>query len=72
MTRSYKIGTFYHPKKGFPPTRSRVSTYTLWYNPKWDGCIEYAVSAENSAEARKLAIDQRLRHEIEKLKGDAV
>lgn len=36
--KTYTVATFYHPKPGRPPTRSKISAYTRWYSPEWTGC----------------------------------
>lgn len=52
MAKTFRVGTF-------PPIRGSRSKmplcYTRWYNPAWEGCIEYTVEAESGEEAKKKA-----------------
>ena len=58
----FKVATFYTPRMG-QPMKSHISAYTLWYNPAWEGCVEYEVDALTGSEAKKLAIGLRLQRE---------
>lgn len=55
-----KVYTFYEERPGRVP---RVSAYTMWVNPTWDGCKIIDVEAANGTEAKKIAIRLRKAHE---------
>lgn len=57
--KKYTFGTF-SDRIGSQAIRSRIRAYSAWYNPAWGGCIVIEVEANNSKEARRMAIDRRL------------
>jgi hypothetical protein len=62
--KKFTVGTFYDPIE--PLLKSRVSAYTCWYSNSWPGCVEFEVEAASGVEAKKLAKDLRLEHELKK------
>lgn len=52
----YRVYTFRHDRENRKP---QYSAYTMWANPSWPGCKVLEVEAENSKEAKKLAIALR-------------
>lgn len=61
--RLFKVGTFYRTSDG-PLCVSRIQAYTVYYNPKWEGCLEIDVEATSGSEAKKIARHMRYDHEI--------
>lgn len=55
-----RVATYYTPKPGKPPKLSHISAYTRWYNPNWQGCVEYDVEAKRGTEAKLIARERRL------------
>jgi len=51
----YKVGTF--PNHTNPKRKPRA--YSIWYNPLWEGCVEYLVMAASGKDAREAAILER-------------
>ena len=68
--RVFKVGTFCHTKLDAKVGISKIQAYSLWYNPVWDKCIEYEVTASSGREARRKASELRLAHE-HKVRGTA-
>lgn len=60
--------TFYHRAlNDRRPVKSRVSAYTTMAAVEWEGCICYEIpdsDTRTAKEARKMAIERRLAHEI--------
>lgn len=61
--RAFRVGTFAENAQ-----LSKIRTYTMWYSPEWEGCIEYVIEAKNGTEAKRLARLQRRKHELAKEK----
>lgn len=59
-----KVYTYYRPVPGKPPTKSRISAYTLWVSSDWPGCMVYTVMANSGADAKKKAVLLRLMDEV--------
>lgn len=62
----FLVGTFYNDRRSLEaqrkakPRLSDVSGYLRYYNPEWDGCIEYKINASTGAQAKRLAREARL------------
>lgn len=67
--KKFKVGVF----SPDAVCRSWIA-YTRTYNPKWSGCTEIEVEAENGTEAKKIAIfivKERLKQlEAQEVKND--
>lgn len=61
--KTYRVATFCAPGE---TKRSRVSAYSLWYNPGWSGCHVFEIQAENGKAAKREAIRRRLEREAAK------
>ena len=48
--KEFKVGVFEEQRS------IAIRAYTMWFNPKWDGCCLHRVQAENGTAAKKLAI----------------
>ena len=56
----YRVGTF----PNCPSERGRQPrAYLRWYNPEWEGCVEYDVVAPSGEAAKKAAIRARAERE---------
>jgi hypothetical protein len=55
--REFMVGVF-----SFPAPRARdgvkLTAYTTWYNPTWDGCCEHVVQAATGEEAKRAAMEE--------------
>lgn len=64
-----KVYTYYRPVPGKPPTKSRISAYTVWASSDWPGCVVYEIVASSGADAKKNAIQLRLADEFAKFRA---
>ena len=55
-----RVGTF------AVPGSKQIACYTTWYNPAWEGCVEFDVEAVNGNEAKKKAVVLRRAHDAAK------
>lgn len=67
--RKFKVGTFCRKEdRDAAENRGRfikrdVLAYTYWYGSDWDELVEYVIEAKSGTEAKKIAIEMRIRDE---------
>lgn len=67
---TFTVHTFYRAREGRRPVLSRITAYTVWADPSWDGCVTMQIEALAPADAKRIARWKRLEIEQRKAAGE--